>query len=555
MTSAAMLSLIRVQLLTALNLNAFVLKEKRLKAWLATLGMALCLTPSYLMIVAAQFRAFGFIKDTGLPLAPGMIVGLYAGTLWMVFLASLATVYSTLYQSNELGILLPLPYRPWQIIAAKLAAVYLLELFIGAVFLVPGLFAYYAYGFAPLAHIPVGLVGLALMPVIPLSLSTVLCMLIANVPGIGRNRWFWYVGITLALVVGALLLTSGLSALEPEAMDDLVRVQMARIGRVGRLMPGAQFAMYALADTRWTAWLHQVSHLAIVVAYILGALAFGERFYIRPILQGANVARRRHGRAESARASGVLGSIVRKELRCTLRDPAVVMNGLGGYVALPLLAVTYGMMKVQSKGKVDILGQLYAWIQSDAFARRLPLVVVGMALSLALFGSLSSLFSASYSKDGKRLWLEKSLPLDPYTIYLGKLVAGAVLITPLNLLAIAVFAMIVPFYLWQWAYVVLLSEVVLLWSAAAGLMIDCLRPKLVWKDTVQAVKQNVNVLLAMGFTSIGIGLNALGLVILGRADAPSWAVYTCGLAFNILLLGVALLGGKSASRRFVRVSV
>jgi len=555
MSAAAFRSLLITQLLTGLNLNAFVVRRKRLKAWLATGGLTLCLMPTYIGIVVLQVKAFAFVRSANLPLEPTLLIGVYAATQLMILMAGIPAVYAALYQSNELSILLPLPYHPWQIVAAKLGAIYLPELLLGWAFFLPSLITFYAYGCAPIVLAPLALLGLVLMPVIPLGLSAIACMLIANIPGIGRSKWFWYVGITMALLAASLMMTAGMSAADSGAMADLVQVRMRQISQMGRLLPGVQFAMYAMVATDWTAILHHSAHLAVALAYALAVLAIGSRFCIGPILRGTDAARKKGARAESARLRSFVLSCVRKEWVCTLKDPAVAMNGLGGYIALPLLAITYTIMKVQTKGKVDIIGQLDALLHSPAFSRHLPFFVAGIALGLATFGSLSSLFAASYSKDGKRLWVEKSLPVAPFAIYMGRFLAGYALVTPLNLLTLVFFTFVVPFSAAEWVYVILLSQTVMAWNALVGLAIDCVRPKLVWKDTVQAVKQNMNVVLAMGVGFAGLGLNAAALVFLFRAGASPAVVYAAVFVLNGALLAAAVAMGRAASQRLTRVQV
>ncbi len=555
MTTSSSRALFITQILTALNLNAFVVKKKRLRAWLATAGLTLALTPSYAGIASMQVLAFAFLRKHGLPLEDLLLTGLYAAGQIVLLIAAIPIVYSSLYQSNELSILLPLPYRPWQIVAAKLGAIYIPELLLGWAFFLPGLITYYAYGYASPLHLPVTLVGLMFMPVIPLALSSIVCILVANIPGIGRSRWFWYIGITLALVGVSFLPMMAMSADDPGMMSDLVQIRMRQISHLARLMPGVQYAMYALVGDTWMAALQQLVHLVIVAAYAVAVLGIGNRFYIGPILRGTPAANRRSAQAERAQERGILASLIRKELLCTLKDPAVAMNGLGGYIALPLLAVTYTVLKYQTRGKVDIIGQIDKLLHSEAFSQHLPFFVVGIALALAMFGSMSSLFAASYSKDGKRLWVEKSLPLPPFAIYLGKFWAAFLMISALNLLTVAVFSLAIPIRAHEWSFVVALSEAVIAWSGAGGLAIDAVRPKLVWKDTVQAVKQNMNVVLGLGVTMAGLGLNVLLLWRLYQAEADPWFVYAGAMALNLAFLVAAFVAGRRAAERLRSVMV
>ena len=115
-----------------------------------------------------------------------------------------------------------------------------------------------------------------------------------------------------------------------------------------------------------------------------------------------------------------------------MKDPAVAMNAVGGYLSVPILLLMYTILKIQTKGQVDVVGQLAQAAHSPLLQRALPFVVVGIALGLSFLGTSSSLFAASYSKDGRRLWLEKTLPVPAWTLFLGKFLFGMGLVTSLN---------------------------------------------------------------------------------------------------------------------------
>jgi len=63
----------------------------------------------------------------------------------------------------------------------------------------------------------------------------------------------------------------------------------------------------------------------------------------------------------------------------------------------------------------------------------------------------------------------------------------------------------------------------------------------------------MNVVIAMGISMAGAGLNALTLWNLYRASVPDYAVYGLTLALNVALLVATLLCGRAASARFYRV--
>lgn len=551
--NTAFRSLIVTKLIATLNVSALLVPSRRWKTGLATIGLILVFSPTYGSMVALQVKLFRFLKQSGLPLENLVLVGVFAGTLLMILLASIPAVYAALYQSQDLNLLLPMPFYPWQIVAAKLIPIYLIELFISWAVVLPSVILWYVHGFGLLYLIPLTALLLVSLPAVPLALASILCMLVGAVPGIGRNKWLWYTGITMALLAASLILTAGLTVVDTNAYQDVIELQMRQVSRFAALMPGVQFCLYALVCKDWTCLFHYASYLVVVAAYVGAALALGSRIYIGPVLAGEAAVGRKPRRVGQIRARSFFASAVRKELLCTLKDPAVAMNGLGGYIALPILIATYTIMRIQTKGKVDVIGQLDALLHSDALMRYLPFVVAGFGIGLAFFGSLSSLFSASYSKDGKRLWLERTLPVSSFSVFMAKLAASYLLVTPFNLATIAFLMLAVPFRPLEWVYVLVLSQVVIGWAGAAGLAVDAVRPKLQWKSTVEAVKQNVNVMIGLGVTMLGLGLNVLLLRYLYLNHSGGPVIYVSVLLVNCALLAGALATGRLASRRFERV--
>lgn len=543
-----MISLLKTQLMVGLNINAWRMGKKRARHVGMFLLVLLAISPSYGGWIMLQVKAFEFMAAGQVPLQDVQVAGTFAMAMMMALLAGVPVVYSTLLQSRDLSILLPLPYRPWQIVSAKLLVTYVIELIACVALCIPTYALYVRHGFAGPADIPVGILAMLLLPVLPVAVASTVSLLIAAIPGVGRNRWLWVALVLTAMLSLSLTLSVVSSGGAGSEMTDVVRVRMAQMERIGRLFPGAGFGFRAVTSHGWQAWTQIAAFAGTAACYAGVALLVGQTLYLGPILRGDDGKRRRKGRKPAvAVQTGMLRSLVNKEIACVLRDPSVAMNSLGGYISLPILVATYTVMKVQSKGKVDVIGQLMAAAHSPAFQEHMPYVLTGIAMGLAAFGTGSSLFSASYSKDGKRLWTEKCLPIPPLTIMVGKLVAGMALVLPLHGLTVGLAVAVLPLHGLAWLYLAALSTLIIAYSALIGLAVDCMRPKLDWKDTVQAVKQNLNVVLSMGLGLVPLALNVGLLVLCAKLGQPAGVVYTGVIALNVgMLAGIAWLARRAA---------
>jgi len=550
-----MISLIRTQLLVSLSLNSLLRREKRLKTLAAAGVLTLCLAPSYGGYVLMLGKAFAFMRQHHLPLYGMAVTGTYALSQLMVLFVGLPMVYATLYQAKDLSILLPLPIRPGAILAAKLVATYVVELLICIAFFAPSVVFYAVYADAGAVAIGCAVLSMLLLPANPIAICSIFSILVANTPKIGRSKWFWYMALMVAMVSASLCFTTITAVAPRPEVVDLLQAKMAQLNRLGRLIPGSVFALRALASSGGTAVLNTLLSLAVTAAYLAALGALSHWLYFGPVLRGDSGTAKRSRRAEPMRVRSFLTSYMRKEFLSTVKDPPVILNSLGGYIAVPVVMASYAVMKVQTKGKVDVIGAIMNSLHRPELASHLAVVVVGLALALALLGSATSLFSASYSKDGRRLWLEKTLPVTPAAIFLGKLLMGMCVVTAFNLVTVLAVKLILPLSPWQLVYAFVLSEVAVAYNAAIGLAIDCRRPKLVWKDTVHAVKQNLNVMIAFLINLIALGVNGVLLWVCVRHQLPAATTYSAAMALNALMLAAAMTVGLRTSGALDRVQV
>jgi hypothetical protein len=403
-----------------------------------------------------------------------------------------------------------------------------------------------------------------LLPIIPLAESTLLCLVVNSIPGLRKNKWFAYT-VMMATGVGASMLLSTTMASTTAAAVDPTAIRVQELTRMGRFLPGSAYALEALVSSGWAGLVSQSLNVLICGAYLVAVFYVGQWLYLGPLLRGDDTGTRsrrlpRRSEAEGARnrrfaQQPFVWSYIRKELACTLKDPPVGLNALGGYLVIPIMLVTSLAGARLKPGQPDLLGRVLAGMRGNELSPYIPITVVGIALFIATLGSASSLFPASYSKDGKRLWIEKALPISPLTVFWGKLLAGLLLTCCLNLVVFLGLTFLLPLKPAEVLYAWLLSCVVMGWNGAAGLSIDCRRPKLVWQDTVHAVKQNVNVLLGVAITFLGAGLNALLLYQCMQRQLGNVVLYAAPMALNLLLLAFTLLIGRRAALGLERVEV
>lgn len=547
-----MIPLLRTQLVASLGLSALFVGKKRVKSFLM-LGLFLaCMTPAYSGYVFVLVVTNSYLTQNQMPYHNLVLAGFYNLAVLMTLFSGLPVVYSSLFQRNDLSILLPLPYRPGQLVVAKLLVCYVTEGIFSAAVFVPALIVNYLYTSPSLLVVVNRLICLLLLPVAPLAICAILCVLISNIPGIGRNKWFWYTVIISGMLAMWISYMNFVSSAPGMGAEKAIMPKLQQMKYLSGLLPGTIFGVRAMAQTGASAVYNQAMNILVAASLAAAAYYISERLYMQPVLAGGAVRRVSRNRTAGAVAGRFWATYVRKELASVLKDPTLAMNALAGYVMFPLMFV---IASVQSSSKAHATHSLLQVAKSPGAAQYMPIVVIGIGLALAFVGCSSSLFSAAYSKDGKRLWVEKSLPILPRQIMLGKLAAGMLILSVPNLALIIVIAVALSLTLGQALLAFSISEIIIAYLGLFGLGIDCRRPKIHWKDTAHVVKQNLNVFLTtiVGFAVFGANI-ALMFVLWG-VGVRGWALNSAILTVNIAMLGLAWIWARTSDKHLERLAV
>jgi len=485
-----MRSLIKTQIVVNFNISGFKVDKK--KALLA-LAVIIALLPTYLgyiVILAFQFKV---IQKSGLDIYDILTSGFYVSIQLILFLLGIIFAYQTLYYSKDLEILLYLPYKPFEIFMAKFTILYLYDLITTLILALPTYIMSLIYIKPDIVIAINSLISIFLLPIIPLFLSSILAVLIANIPKIGKSQWLWNILMILLILI---IYFGFIFFFTPEEKNtqfsSLATTKMEQIGKYKNLIPGISFGVDTFIYSGVKGIVSQILNIGTCFIYIAILFVTITKLYLNPILKGIDNSYRRK-KSFTIKAANFIKSYVVKEILCTMREPIVAMNGIGGYISIPILLVVYYILGKKSNNEIDIIGEL-----SKIFLNKTNTYIILSVPVIISFFSVSSLFSASYSKDGRKLWIEKSLPIKAQDIFIGKAIANGIIVSVLNiaayiLLNIIIFKLPISISI----YNIILSEIIILNTGSIGLIIDVLRPKLNWKNSTEAVKQNMNVVLHM----------------------------------------------------------
>ena len=464
---------------------------------------------------------FGLLFWALRPLGESGLAWLYfalAGILatGLAFAGSVFMTQQQLYDAQDNQLLLSLPISPMAVLGSRMLVLYLYDLVLGAVVLVPAALAWGGgAGFWARAGLSV-----VVLPLFPLCLSCFFGWLIGLLTARMRHKNLFSVVLTV-LFLGVYLLLYGKAnaAIQAiltngQAVAEAVRGVLHTFYLFGRGMTGA-----------WGSLLLCFLETALLFALVCWILS---RTFIHIATTPKRAARQAWSMSK-VQAGTVDGALLRKELGRFFGSSVYLLNaGIGAL----LLVVGAAALVVKRSDAVALAGQL-----APQSPELLPVLAV---LALCFCSGMVDLTASSVSMEGKNLWLLKSLPVTPWQIFRAKLSAHLLVCLPPLLLCAGAAVWALRLSPAAGAVVVLTPAAFAVCNAAAGLVINLRLPKLDWDSETQPVKQSAAsmaaVLGSMGVTAV---LAVPCFLLTGRMDFVGY--FSAWTAVFLLSAGLCLL--------------
>lgn len=543
--------------LATLKYRLFTEKKDR---WLVPLvGLAgLGVVPMFYGVVLLIQNVYYVLRPMGQERAL-LSFGVLAGQL-LILLFGVYYVIAAFYFARDLDLLIPLPLRPGEVMASKFAVVVINEWLTVAAVVLPVTVTLGAVSRAGVGYWVNAALVYAALPVIPLALVSLAVVALMRFVNISRKKdalilagSLLLIGLSVAVQVG--LGRSGGGGLgeggaegvrsTAESLAAFFTSPNSLLNKVGAVFPPSIWATKAIAGGFSGEGLGNLALFLAVSAGLFAAMvALAERLFYRGVIGlGETTGKRRRltGDEMSRRVTGgrrAFAAVFGREWKIMNRTPIFLLNGVLVSVLLPALFVlmaTVGPGRSEAAGQGgDALTMLKLLMEKD------PLVVVlGAALFMTVCGSINGTASSTFSREGAQFWISQVIPVAPREQAAAKF-AHSYLVATLGVATAAVvagaFLHVGAGRLAAGAALALAAGVPL---TAAGMAIDLARPLLDWTNPQKAIKQNLNVLLAL-FADAGI-LTALYFgvkALMGTGLAPN-------AVLGAVFAGLAGLGAVS----------
>lgn len=281
-------------------------------------------------------------------------------------------------------------------------------------------------------------------------------------------------------------------------------------------------------------------------------LWLGNRIFYKSLLAGQEVTRKRRviSKDELVRkyekVSSPVASLFRREWKLLLRTPVYLLNCLSGIIVGPFMIIIIILTK-DSGGK-----SLSIFINNPDYSFYIQLI--GLAFMLYIAG-MNIAASTAISREGSTFWISKMIPIPAKHQVLAKFLNGfsiACLGVIMTAVMFAIFILPVQSVL----LITLLGFIGSVPLTAFSLMIDMAKPKLIWNNPQEAVKQNMNGLLGMLASLLILGLLTVAVIMMIKAEIYWWVIYIIlALAMSGLGIFSMVMMLNSAEKRYGLIEV
>ena len=454
-------------------------------------------------------------------------------------LSLFGSVFATqgeLYGAKDNELLLSLPLRPSSIFTSRLLLLFVIDLLMGGMVILPAAVAYLL--FVDLAILPflAFLLFSLLLSVASLAVSCFLGWLVTLVTSRIKHKNVLSI-VTMVLffalyMVVMLSLSESMEHIEENigVIIESVSPYLTVFGWMGRAVVHGDI-------------LAGLGFAGICLAVILPASFFLIRTYPTLLATGRSTARYEY-RERAVKSASPIFAVMRNDIRRFLGNATYMMNagiGLIFYLLIPVLLFSaHGELILLLEGELaEIVGSI------------LP---ASVAMMLLFISSTVMISAPSVSLESKTLWLLKALPLGGGDVLCAKAYAHALLTTPFAAVGGFLSAIALECSVPDALALIFLPVAANIFCAFLGVVFGLLFPKFDYITEATAIKSGAAVLFTMLIMMLVAAVTGLPLILFAMLGLPFF-IPAVGFVV-LLLLGSFLLRlylRGPGSRRFVQL--
>ena len=464
-------------------------KKKRHKAVTSFIGVIII----YAMIVAYSIAmCIGYGKYGIIDAAPVMCA------LVVSILAFIFTMFRTngyLFNFREYDMLMSLPFGSSTVAACKFVYMYIKCLPWYLSISVAMLIGYGYFAKPSVITYPVWIVLTFILPLIPMLLSSFIGFLIAKISSGFRKTNIIQTVLTMVFVVFCFSIRF---IIEDMFRNDKVESTLKTISDTTD-----SAAKYYLPAKWFTDAVTKLSPVGILLLIGVSAVLFcGLFFIVGRSYRNINSALKSHAAAKKYRMSAqkqksLVNTVAYKEFKRMTGSTNYMVNcGMGEILSVlfGIIVLVIGFEKIISKVTQN------APLDAKMLGPAIPFIIY-------FFIGMMSTTACSPSLEGKNYWIIKSLPIEPKTVYKGKMLFNMYLTVPFMVFSTVCLCISAKVPIVNSVLYILLGLSLCAFSTAWGCVCGLKHMRLDWENEIEVIKQGAAVatyMLPNMFVNMGV---------------------------------------------------
>jgi ABC-2 type transport system permease protein len=507
-------------------------KKEVLKFVGLILVIALSILPiliGYILFIDSSYAGLHEFGQAGAIITIGVVI---SSTVVLIF--GIFVVISAFYFTDDTEQLVSMPFKPWQILGAKLGVVLTSEYLTSIPILLPPLIIYGTKTGAGILYYLYSIIALLVVPIIPLCIVSIISMIIMRVVNIGKKK-------DLLSIIGAILgifiilgiqvaIQKTASQGDPEKIKALFFSENGLISSIAAAYPpGAWISMALIKYKTLGGLLYLILFLAISSIFIFAFLYFGQKLFFGGLLglKESEAKRKKVSDRELSNelvSRGKISAVFWKEFKILNRVPSFFVNcALPSFLLPAIFIITFIFAGEESLKELSFLN------------KGNPILLTLGVVGINVFTIAANMTSpTAISREGNEFYISKYIPVSPKEQLLGKAIHAFVITETGVILTTLSFGFILKMDILYTFIAIIISTIASLSIIEISLIIDLFRPYFNWNNPQKAVKQNLNGVLSMFLNFLW---SVLIIFLVGKFIKNSTFAYLT-LIISFLVLGI-----------------
>ena len=471
--------------------NSSKYKSERRKKSLKTLGVILIV--GYIMVyvfLLTKSLLPSFIA-TGKPLY--VIAFLFVICTIYIFFSNLFRIKSILFDFKDYDLLMSLPIKRSSVITSKIVSLYIINLLYTLIIMLPGYIAYTLETNLP--HDIIFFLLLLTIPIIPILVSSIIGIILTWFTSFFKNKNIGSYVVNFLIIFIVLFISFKSSGLDE---SEMVNHSINMVNNFSKYYPFTTIFVNLLESVNIIGlliyFLLPVLLMTVFILFInIGYIPLRNRLLRQNIKINYEIKKYQH--------NSPLKRLYLKEIKKYFSNSIYVIN-----TAFPciMFVVLVFLMLVSGNNlfsKIPNIGDLKEMVNSNAF------------MILSIVCALSSTTHPSISLEGKSLWIMKSIPVSPSTIFLSKILVNFTILIPTIIISGTILGINLHLSLIEFIFIYLLPFTFGIFASVIGLLFNLLFPKFDFDNEIRVIKQSLPVFLTM---LVGIIIVIVPFTIFGK---------------------------------------